>query len=147
MRWYSSLILLAPFTVGLGASPDDAAKQELQQFQGSWQAVSMQFPDGRVATPAELREARLVVTGNAFTFTVMNFTVVGTFTLDPSRTPKAIDVSLADATTPGEKLLGIYQVQGEMRRSCFAPPGGERPKEFPLSGAGYLRFEWKRLSP
>jgi uncharacterized protein (TIGR03067 family) len=74
--------------------------------------------------------------------------IFGRFTLDPSKTPKTIDVLLGDAKKQEDKLLGIYQIDGELRRSCFAMPGQERPKGFSSPETkGCLQLEWKRQAP
>jgi len=41
------------------------------------------------------------------------------------------------------KLLGIYQVKGDIRKSCFAMPQQDRPSQF-MTEKGYVSFEWKR---
>jgi uncharacterized protein (TIGR03067 family) len=146
MCWSYFLILLA--SLGTAGAPSDAAvKKELERFQGNWQAVSIQHVDGRLATEAELRVTRLVVEGNKFTLTGKDYSITGTFTIDPTRKPRTIDVMLANSKKPEEKILGIYQMKGGTRKSCFAFPGTDRPGDFQSAGKGYLRLEWKRQSP
>jgi uncharacterized protein (TIGR03067 family) len=148
MCWFRLLIVLTSIGVAGSGSPDDAAKKDLKQYQGTWTAVSAVNPDGRKASQDELRATRLVVVGNTFTFTSKDRSVTGKFTLDPTKPSKAIDVLLGDATKQEEKLLGIYQIDGELRRSCFAMPGQQRPKGFSsLETKGCLQLEWKRQSP
>jgi uncharacterized protein (TIGR03067 family) len=148
MCWTRLLIVLTSMGLAGGGSPDDAAKKDLKQYQGTWTAVSVVNPDGRKASEEELRGTRLVVVGNTFTFTAKDVSILGRFTLDPSKTPKTIDVLLGDAKKKEDKLLGIYQIDGELRRSCFAMPGQERPKGFSsLQTKGCLQLEWKRQAP
>lgn len=126
--------------------PPDAAQKELQRFQGTWQAVSVRNPDGRPATPDELAHIRLIVDGNTFTLQGKEFAITGRFTIDPSRSPRAIDVTLdRKEGEPPVKLLGIYRIDGDVRKSCFAMPEQERPRDFPESPKGYLRLEWKQV--
>jgi uncharacterized protein (TIGR03067 family) len=147
MRCFHLLIVLTPIALAGAGSPDDAAKKDLQQYQGTWTAVAVVNQDGRKASEDELRDTRLVVVGNTFTLTSKDLSVSGMFTLDPTKTPRTIDVLLGDAKKPEEKLLGIYQIDGAMRKSCFALPGQERPKGFSSLQKGYLQFEWKRQAP
>src|SRR5262249_45853031 len=142
MRWCSLLILLAPLSAG-GAPLGDAAKKELEQFQGSWKAVSIQHADGRQASEDEVQNTRLVVEGNKFTLTGKDSIISGTFTINPAKTPKTIDVLLTSKDGREIKFLGIYQMQGDKRKSCFALPEKERPTQF-SSDKGYFGFEWRR---
>jgi uncharacterized protein (TIGR03067 family) len=147
MRWSSFLLVFGLLGVSDGQPSADIVKKDLQQFQGSWRAVSIQHVDGRQATQDELQNTTLVIDGNKFTLTLKDLAVSGTFTIDPAKSPKTIDVVLATAKKPDEKLLGIYQLQGDTRQSCFAVLGKERPKDFTKSVMGHLRLEWKRQSP
>src|SRR5262249_55842744 len=49
------------------------------------------------------------------------------FKLDPSQTPKAIDVFAAAGTKPRP---GIYKVDRDLQVICLGEKDGERPKEF-----------------
>jgi uncharacterized protein (TIGR03067 family) len=133
----------APVGVDGVNSPDAAAKSELQQFQGAWQAVSIQHADGKQAAQDEVQSTRLVVKGNEFTLTGKNFSISGTFTIDATKVPKEIDVVLKPQEGRATKLLGIYQVRGSTRTSCFAIPGEERPTQF-SSQEGHFGFQWRR---
>jgi uncharacterized protein (TIGR03067 family) len=143
MRCCGLLILLAPLAVGVGAPSEDAAKQELQRFQGAWQAVAFQHADGRQASAEEVKNTHLVIEGNRFTLTCKDYTIAGTFTIDPSKTPKTIDVLLTAKDGLETRFLGIYQIQGDTRKSCFALAGKERPTQF-SSEQEYFGFEWKQ---
>ncbi len=143
MRCCGLLLLLAPLAVAVGAAVEDAAKKDLEQFQGSWKAVSIQHADGRQASEDEVQNTRLVIEGNKFTLTGKDSTISGTFTVNPAKTPKTIDVLLTSKDGRETKFLGIYQMQGDKRKSRFALPRKERPTQF-LSEKGYFGFEWRR---
>jgi uncharacterized protein (TIGR03067 family) len=143
MLWCSLLILLAPVGAGDGARSEDIAQNELQQFQGSWTAVSIQHADGRQASKDEVQNTRLVIEGKKFTLVGKNYTISGVFTINSFKTPKTIDVVLTSKDGRAMKFLGIYEMQGDTRKSCFALPDNERPTQF-SSAKGYFGFEWKR---
>ena len=65
--------------------------------------------------------------------------------IDPSKKPKIVDYEMTDGFTKGKKQLGIYELDGDTFKSCFAAPGAERPKDF-TSTPGDLRTSsvWKR---
>lgn len=142
MRFCLLLLTFAPMALATGPIGDRAAKEVLEKFQGSWQAVSVINLDGKPASADEVLHTRLVVKGNTFTLIDKTNTIRGTFSIDPTRVPKTIDVMLEGAK-PEDKILGIYRLEGELRRSCFVLPGKDRPKDLPSEGKGYLQFVWK----
>ena len=95
----------------------------------------------------DLKSVRLVVKGNQFTLTDKDLSISGTFTIDASKTPKTIDFRSADSKSPDEKFLGVYEILGERRLSCFALPGRERPRGVRPTEKDYLMFEWKPAAP
>ena len=144
MRCYSLLILPALFSMATGAPADDATKKELQLLQGTWRAVSVVGVDAEPMPDEDLRVTKLVIEGNHFSLTTKMLVIFGTFTIDPTKTPKTIDVTLATAENPEQRMLGVYQIDGNSRKSCFALVGEPRPKDLAPSSKGFLRFEWKR---
>jgi uncharacterized protein (TIGR03067 family) len=91
----------------------------------------------------EVEQTRMTVEGKRFTLKTKDLTLKGTFTINPSETPKSIDVTLINDNGQETKLLGIYEIKGDTRKSCFALPQQDRPKQF-MTQSGYVTFEWKR---
>jgi len=143
MARYSLLVFLACAGAGAAVAPEDAVKRDLEQFQGSWKAVAILQADGLPAPDEDVLVTRLAVVGTKFTMTGKNYVINGTFTIDPSKTPKEIDVLLASENGPQVRLLGIYQIQGSTRQSRFALPEKSRPTQF-TSEKGFVGFTWTR---
>jgi uncharacterized protein (TIGR03067 family) len=127
----------------LAAAPGDAAKEELDKFQGEWVLASGER-DGK-ETPAEDAQKMLrVVKGDQYTLLRDGKEVAkGTLKLDPTKKPKTIDVlRAAEGSKP---MLGIYELEGDTQRVCFGAPGKDRPTEFSAkAGSGNLLSVWKR---
>lgn len=142
----TSLFLAAlVFTLPLaGAQTDNPVKRELQLFQGNWQAVAIYDVEGQKMADAEVKATRLKVEGDRFTITGSGSTIVGTFRLDPAKTPKAIDAVLRDDAGKETVLPGIYEHTGGIRKSTFAMPDAPRPTSF-TPRKGTIGFEWKRI--
>jgi uncharacterized protein (TIGR03067 family) len=69
----------------------------------------------------------------------------GTFVLDPSKTPKAIDFRPAGGQYKDKTLRGIYEIDGGMLKICFAEPDKERPAEFNCkAGSGWTLATHKK---
>ena len=58
----------------------------------------------------------------------------GTFTLDPTKKPKAIDIRIPNE----EDVAGIYEFDGKALKLCLNTSGSERPKEFTGKGKQIL---------
>ena len=69
-------------------------------------------------------------------------------TIDPSKKPKTMDYEMTDGFTKGKQQLGIYEVDRDTFKTCFAKPGGERPSDFTSKpGDGRTLTVWKREKP
>ena len=60
-----------------------------------------------------------------------------------SKKPKTIDYDVIDGPTKGKKQLGIYELEGDTVKFCFAKPDSERPTDF-KPGEGRTSSVWKR---
>lgn len=71
--------------------------------------------------------------------------VAGTFTIDATAKPKNLEFIPGQDIDKGKTCHGIYELDGDTYKVCFAPPGKERPKEFAAKpGSGYTLHIWKR---
>lgn len=125
---WTAAIALSFLAIPPLAGPADDAKAALQ---GAWSAQSMKA-DGRDA-PAEAVEKM------RFTFKGDDLLLRGnfksdkedtcTYTVDASKSPKQIDITMPNAPAPAP---GIYEIKGDELRICLrhANAPGERPTEF-----------------
>ena len=129
---------------GLGPAADEKP-DDAKRMQGAW-AMASSNHEGRSMPEGLVKEFRREVRGNEYAvFRGDKEVVKGTFTLDPSRKPKAIDVKLTSGPDKDRTMLGIYEFDGEVLRLCFAPPGKERPKDFAAkTGTPFVLSTWKR---
>jgi uncharacterized protein (TIGR03067 family) len=135
------LVLLA---LGLlGAAPkDDAGKKDRALMQGDWACESYTV-NGFTLEADDAQALFRTMKGNAYT--VFRFSKAlgkGTFTLDASKSPRAIDLTPAGA---GKPILGIYKIDGDTLTICYAAPGKPRPAGFTAkAGSGNTLTVWKR---
>jgi len=135
------MLLLIPAVVLLVAAEEvkDAAKKELESFTGSWQATSIEH-DGKEAPTEAVKDVKLVVKGEHYTLYTAKDTIKGTHKLDPTKKPKQIDAVRTEGPQVGETLKGIYTLDSDTFKVCFAPPGKDRPTEFSTKAGGGLRL-------
>jgi uncharacterized protein (TIGR03067 family) len=104
---------------------DDAAKEEMKKFQGSWDTTA-EVNGKKLPDPATV-----IIKDNTYTVKVKDKKLEeGTLKVDPSKKPKAIDSTAGDGADKGKTMLGIYEIDGDTIKICFAMPGKDRPKEF-----------------
>jgi uncharacterized protein (TIGR03067 family) len=153
MRISSVLLFCA---VGFAASgapgtvADDKAEleKEARKFQGTWTFASS--VTGGEELPADHLKMFLVIfEGDKHTVKKGDEVIqVGTQKLDPSRSPKTIDVTMVEGPHKGTVMLGIYEIDADTLKVCFDPEGKTRPTEF-KSPAGSKNFVnvHKRVKP
>lgn len=148
MRSCILLALAAGLSVGADAPKGDAAKADLDKLQGTWSLVSAER-DGKKAAEDEVKKTRITFKGDQFLFPDESGVATskkGTIKIDPARKPKAMDAT--DDGPDGKTSLGIYAIDGDDYKVCFAPPGKERPTEFSSKpGSGHSFQTWKRTKP
>ena len=143
---FALLIGMATAAISVAwAEDNEAVKKDLAQLQGEWSMASGSA-DGQ-PMPEEIRkQMKRVCKGDEAT-TTMNGQVFmkAKITIDPSKKPKTIDYEMTEGFTKGKKQLGIYELDGDTFKSCFAAAGAERPTDF-TSKPGDRRTVsvWKR---
>jgi uncharacterized protein (TIGR03067 family) len=126
---------------GSGTRADEKADvaKELKKFHGVWTFESVEA--GGKKTPAEeLKGLTVTFAGDKYTVKKGDEVIqVGIQKLDPSRSPKAIDVTVTEGLRKGAVMLGIYEIDGDTLKVCFDEEGKKRPTEF-KSPAGSETF-------
>jgi uncharacterized protein (TIGR03067 family) len=145
MSFCAALVLLAAPLAAAEAPGGDAVKKDLEQMRGTWVLVSLE-EDGKTATEARRKEFRVSIAGARFAYTVGSETVTGFYKLDPTKTPRAMDIVLEDGPNQGKVKLAIYDFDGDTFKVAVAEPGKDRPKGF-TAGAEYNNAVWKRVKP
>jgi uncharacterized protein (TIGR03067 family) len=129
-------------------SPPDAVAEELEKFQGTWRQVAHER-DG-VADPPDERgwEPRVTFRGDTFVVTLADGStpIKGTYKVDPTREPKALDLTDTFEADAGKTFLAIYALEGDRLTFCAADAGQERPTEFRTRPGQDLRVS-RRESP
>jgi len=141
-----SLIGLASLAATFATAQDtNAIKKDMAALQGKWSMVSGSA-DGQ-PMPEEIRaQMKRVCIGDEVTVRMGSQTFLkAKFTVDPSKSPKTIDYEMTEGFTKGKKQLGIYELEGDTFKACFAAPGEERPADFASKSGDHRTLSvWKR---
>ena len=119
---------------------DDAPKSD--NLDGDWQIKSLLR--GGKEPPADAPKPTLTIKGNFLTLKIGESTFKVTFKTDPTRTPKAIDMTPEDGPHKGEPIKAIYELKGDELRFCHGEPGQDRPAEFASNAEGEILAVWVR---
>src|SRR4051794_39250113 len=109
MRRIGWLALAAGPLIGADEPKPDAAAKELEALQGTWTMVSFEV-NGEAAPEEQVKTGRLVVKGSTYTPTLGDKRVTLTMVLDPSLTPRTIDLTPVEGPEKGQLLKGIYKL-------------------------------------
>ncbi len=115
----------------LGAiAADDPKKGDAEKFKGEWKASSMK--QGGVVVGAEfIKGLKISFDGKSYVNTVGDQVEEGDYTIDPSQTPKTIDLDIKKGNDAGKKQLGIYKFEdGKLIIVVTEAGSKERPKSF-----------------
>jgi uncharacterized protein (TIGR03067 family) len=147
LRYY--IVVFAALSVLVAAEGQgDAVKSEMEKLQGKWVRIYVDV-DGKKSEDGK-KEAN-----KAVTLTIKGDKYDGdSFKIDPTKTPKHIDVSSVDAKGKATNLPGIYELKGDVLKLCFPFPFGgridklgKRPTEFGSKKGGDEVLEvYRRLN-
>jgi uncharacterized protein (TIGR03067 family) len=143
------LALLVPVVIGFAlivtAGPrtraqEDAAQADLKRLQGTWLIESVE--QGGKKTDV-LAGGKMVFTENEHSIrrsgAPENTWAKGAHKIDTSQSPKHFDIDPRTGPNVGKTHLGIYEIDGDRCRICFAdPPTDDRPAEFKSKDGTHL---------
>jgi uncharacterized protein (TIGR03067 family) len=146
MKAVAALVLLTPLAClvsVLHAADDKAVDAELARLKGTWKVVSYE-DDGYKLNEDTLKELpSLTFDGRKFTWSDGGKGSIEA--IDLTKKPKTIDYK-SPYKGKVQKLLAIYELDGDTFRDCTAAPGKERPKEFTgKEGTGCTLATYKRV--
>jgi uncharacterized protein (TIGR03067 family) len=121
---------------------DQLIKIEMNKFQGVWRQIAYER-DG-VQEPQDDEQGwhpRTTFAGDSFVVTIADgrTPIRGTFTLDPTQDPKAVDYTDTFGADAGKTFLAIYDFDGDRMMFCAAAAGLPRPTTFKTKAGQVLR--------
>jgi len=118
------LVLVAVGALVSVAAAGDDAKKVMKKFEGTWEATAV-TQGGKKIPDDEAGKFKLTFSGDSIEVMVGDKTHKGTYTLDPSKKPAQIDL-----TIDNKAHKGIYQIKGDKLKLCVGDENEDRPTEF-----------------
>ena len=119
-------------------------RKELAKFEGTWQPVYVE-KDGK-ELKVDIKDDRLVMTGNTFVFTRPKSKMEGKLSIDATKKPCTIDEETTAGDNKGTKTVGIYQIDEKRLMVCYRVAPAERPDSFSTSeNSGRFLIIYKRV--
>lgn len=130
MRTVTNLLVVGAVLCLVAAVVGDDAKKESEKLQGTWKATAVE----KGGNQDEPGDHRIVFAGDSFTIKRGDQVIIkGKFKLDPTKSPKEIDVEITEdegKENNGKTAVGVYSVERDTLKWCTAEPGETtRPKE------------------
>jgi uncharacterized protein (TIGR03067 family) len=123
------IALLCAISVAASGGEADLEK-EAKKFQGAWSLESSDTSGKKLSTE-DLKGFIVTFEGDKHTLKKGDEVIqVGTQKIDPTKSPKTIDVTMTEGPNKGAVMLGIYVFVGDTLKVCFDTRGKERPTEF-----------------
>jgi uncharacterized protein (TIGR03067 family) len=137
------------FGMGIVFAFAQPAEETQKKLQGTWLATKAER-DAKEAD--DVVGHRLSFAGNRFQIRSKDGKPLygGTFRVEPSTKPAAIDFEHTEGTLKGKAWKGIYALDGETLTICDNAPNLDkgRPAAFEArTGSGYILITFKRAKP
>lgn len=128
------VVLLVTAGLVLAADdPKDLAKKELAKLQGTWTTASLIYngkdlsDDGKLKLRFVIKDGQGTIEGND---QVKKEYAKITFKLDPSTSPRCVDMSIDAGVQKDAVIEGIYEWKDDEFKICAKVLGKERPLKF-----------------
>ena len=125
----------------------DPVTTDLEEFQGTWKQIAYERDGVKEPLDEQGWEPRTTFTGNTFVVTLADgsIPIKGTFKLDPTCHPNAIEFTDTFGADAGKTFLGIFSLEGDRLVFCAADSGQERPMEFRTKPGQVLRVHQREV--
>jgi uncharacterized protein (TIGR03067 family) len=117
------LTLIAP------APAEDSARAEHEKLNGNWRLISVEV-EGKKMPSQQANEFSLTFKSGKFTSFRAGEKKTGSYTVDPTKKPKTMDIVPDEGADKGKTWSLIYTLDGNTLRIIGAEIGKDRPANF-----------------
>jgi RNA polymerase sigma factor (sigma-70 family) len=117
------------FAYHLQATEAEAKKTDKEKIQGEWKVESVTLNGKEPPDAEQVKSATWIIGAEKITVKAGDKNLESTYKIDPSVTPKTIDVTSKVEGDKGRTMLGIYTLDGDTLKICSNLIGDDRPSE------------------
>lgn len=151
MRVYILLTVVAGLLIAADApqenttkKDEDTTKKDIEKLQGTWREVAFES-NGNQFSEESLKDEKWTVSGDTIIWSKQKDKFI--YKLGAAATPKTIDLIDPDDREFGTRQ-GIYLLEGDNLKICYAYPDKKRPTEFTTKKGSFDEmFTFKRMKP
>lgn len=143
MKWCALMVLAVGFLAAGEAPEKDAVKKEWKKLEGTWMVVAYEN-NGKKADDDGIKAlGEATIKDGKYTWSTGGG---GIMVIDPTKKPKQVDYSIVDSEGIVHLYKGIYELDGDTFKDCFALPDMGRPTEFKApEGSNHAMMIHKRV--
>jgi uncharacterized protein (TIGR03067 family) len=140
-----SLVFTASAVLDARAGDKGDVVKELKKVQGTWVFQSVEAA-GKQEPAGQFKGVTVTFAGDRYTVNKGDEMIQAcTMKLDPTKSPKTLDATVAEGLNKGAIILGIYEINGDTLKVCFDPEGKRRPTEFKTVSGSQTLVVHKRV--
>jgi uncharacterized protein (TIGR03067 family) len=131
-RWLLSLTWLCLIGAFTAAQPPTSEKEDLKRMQGKWYLVGGHLEGKKVGEneAAALDWAFAIQANRVTKFIKGQIQESYSLSLDPTKSPKEVDMVQLDGLAKGAKIRGIFAVEDDTLKFCLRERFNGRPGKF-----------------
>ncbi len=127
-----------------GKEKETGSGGELNRVEGSWQVASVEAEGERLSAQA-VTNIYMIITDHKYEVMNLGVETGGTFEVDNTKTPSQIEIHCTTGADSGSSWPGIYEVNGDELRVCYARRGKKRPTAFSaIDNPSLMMITYKR---
>jgi uncharacterized protein (TIGR03067 family) len=139
----AGVIALALGAAAAAAGPEEQRKEQAK-LEGRWRVTRVEI-DGEPLPPEDVRGMGLAFKGDRLVSERGGKKVEeGAYRVNPSATPKTMDVDFAEGPNKGKTWPVLYALEGDTLRICGGQAGEGRPAGFETKGTGTILVTLRR---
>lgn len=107
----------------------DPIQKDLASLQGTWIMTELEV-NGQTVPEEKIKGTTLTIRDDKYIVKVKKSTHETTFKIDPTKTPRAIDMFFPDGPNLPKLSKGVYELDGDTFKLCrHQMPGEDRPTQ------------------
>ena len=144
--WLLLILLTAWYLPAMPAGRAADEPDDLKVLAGTWKPKEANLGDNKIE-PMLLETATVVYEGDKYTVKIGDKEEKGSFTLDPKKVPKTMDIFPTSGDNNGKTLLAVYELSGDKLTICYSLTPTVRPESFSPDSNTLLVVKFERVKP